>query len=364
MILSRIFIFIRSIKNIFLFFILFLFLLSILSNIISPNTCRYIAPFGLFFIPLFLAVVVICGLYFRRNKLIAGSSLGLLFFAIQYLPNTFGLPKTQELGPVKVMTWNVKNFDLYNWSKNKETRQRMLQEIDSVSPDILCIQEFFTNDFEHNNVESIQRMGYKYHSFIPSYTQSSTGNKWGLAIFSKYAISNEKFLQINEKPESMNQCLRADIKVKGKLYHVYNAHFQSIHFDYKDYDYIQDVKHEWKMLDYFKSYEIIFKVLKAYTKRANQIEKLDGFMPKDNVKNTILCCDLNDVPNSFAYQQLTSKFVDGFKVKGSYFSNTTSMPIPIFRIDYVFTSNDLKISSHSRTKTTLSDHNYIVSTLE
>jgi endonuclease/exonuclease/phosphatase family metal-dependent hydrolase len=356
--------FFRSIKNIILFFILGAFLLSILSNLVSPNTTYLIAPFGLLFLPLFLITFAIFILYIRRNKWIAITSFLLLVFSFQFLSNSFSLDKEQGQGKLKIMTWNVKNFDLYNWTKNKGTRQQMMNLIDSTDADILCMQEFFTNDFEYNNTESLTRLGYKYHSFIPSYTQQVTGNQWGLAIFSKYPISNEELLYINPKKSSMNQCLRADVNFKGTIYHIFNAHLQSIHLDYQDYDYIKDVKTEWKMIDYLKSYQIISKVLNAYKNRTNQLERLMAELPKESMAKTILCCDMNDVPNSYAYQQVALKLNDAYKAKGAHFSNTVSMPIPIYRIDYVFTSDNVSIESYRRQKTDLSDHHFLVCTLD
>lgn len=356
--------FIRSIKNIIMFLVLFAFLLSILSNIISPLTTSLVAPFGLLFIPLFSGTVIILILNIKGSKSLAIMAFLLLVFSLNYFSNSFSLTKNQEKGRLKVMTWNVKNFDLYNWTKNKETRQRMMHLIDTVDADILCMQEFFTNDFEYNNIESLQSLGFKYYSFMPSYTQRPTGNQWGLAIFSKYPISKAKMLEINPKKLSMNQCQTAEIDFKGKKYKVFNAHFQSIHLDYEDYDYIQDVKTEWKMLDILKSYQIGSKLLNAYVNRTNQIEELISKLPKDSNSKTILCCDMNDIPNSYAYQQISGQLNDAYKAKGGHFSNTTSMLLPIYRIDYIFTSSNINIKSYRRQKTNLSDHNFLVSSFD
>jgi endonuclease/exonuclease/phosphatase family metal-dependent hydrolase len=364
MFLDRLILFFRSIKNIILFFILSAFLLSILSNVVSPLTTYLIAPFGLLFIPLFIVTLAVFILYIRRTKWIAIAAFLLLIFSFQFLPNTFSFSKEQGQGKLKIMTWNVKNFDLYNWTKNKGTRQQMLNLIETTNADILCLQEYFTNEFEYNNTESMTRLGYKYHSFIPSYSQLNTGNQWGLAIFSKYPISNEELLHINPNKSSMNQCLKADVKFKGKVYHIFNAHLQSIHLDYQDYDYIKDVKTKWKMIDYFKSYQIISKLLHAYQNRIKQIDNILAELPTESMAKTILCCDMNDIPNSYAYHQISSILNDTYKHKGKHFSNTISMPLPIYRIDYIFTSDNVLVQSYRRQKTNLSDHHFLVCTLD
>ena len=47
---------------------------------------------------------------------------------------------------MKVMSYNVRLFDLYNWSHNTATRNEILDLIRVEDPDILCLQEFVHAD--------------------------------------------------------------------------------------------------------------------------------------------------------------------------------------------------------------------------
>jgi len=356
--------FLRRIKNILLFFYFLGVLFSILANFVSPMTSVVIASFGLLFIPLFFGNLIILILYIKRDKTTALVSFLLLIISLKYAPRTMTYHSSQEKKGLKVMTWNVKNFDLYNWSKNAETRQNMANLIDTISPDVLCMQEFFTNNSELNNIELLKSKGLKYYSFYPSYSQKNKGNKWGLAIFSKYPMKNAKLIDINPQNSAMNQCMSAEIQFKDKNYKIYNAHFQSIHLDYDDYGYLENVKKKWNMLNYLNTWQIVYKITKAFKNRTNQVEAfLDKYNQTDNM-SSILCCDMNDVPNSYSYCRISSVLTDAFTQKGKFLSNTISIFFPLYRIDYVFCSKDIKVNSYKRIETNLSDHHIVTAYLD
>jgi hypothetical protein len=72
----------------------------------------------------------------------------------------------------KIMIWNVKNFGLYERYTSMQTRQQIMAEIKLANPDILCLQEFYTNDQQFKNVEYIRdSLGYTYVHFNPSISQ-------------------------------------------------------------------------------------------------------------------------------------------------------------------------------------------------
>jgi endonuclease/exonuclease/phosphatase family metal-dependent hydrolase len=334
-----------------------LFLLSILSNIVPPSKTPLLAPFGFIIVPMVVIHIALFLLNFRSKKVVSLVYLGLLIFSSKFVPSTFNLRTSSEDRGIRVMTWNVKNFDLYNWTKNKYTRAKLIEKIDSVDADIICFQEFYTNDFEFNNIKSIKNLGYAYYAFYPAYTQPS-GNRWGLAIFSKYPIKKQKTIALHKSKNKMNVGAFAEIDVKGRIYRVFNAHFQSIHFDYQDYNYLSDVERKPGMFNYLQSRALLRKILPSYVQRESQVLKLLDRIG-DNTQ-TILCCDLNDIPNSYAYRLLLSNLKDAFLERGSGFSNTINIVSSLFRIDYIFASKDVKILNYKRLKTALSDHNMVV----
>ena len=58
----------------------------------------------------------------------------------------FGKGNENVKGGIKVLSYNVRDFDLYNWSHNKETRNKIFSFLKNESADIVCLQEFFQGD--------------------------------------------------------------------------------------------------------------------------------------------------------------------------------------------------------------------------
>ena len=353
--------FFKSIKNIILFILFTAFSFSIAAHIVSPQTTILFAPFGLGFIPLFLATLFVGIIYLKRNKWIAFAAFLLVGLSIKFLAGSIALNFSQKKEGLKVMSWNVKNFDLYNWTKNEETRQKMFKLIDSIDPDVLCLQEFYTNNKDRDNIAALKKLGYIDYSFFPAYSQKD-GGQWGLAIFSKTPLQKSQSIQLNEKKSSTNQCVSTQLNHNGKKYSVYNAHLQSIHLDYEDLEYIEHVKKEWSILDKLKSWRVLYKILTAYKSRAQQLALL--LDRSSTSKNVILCCDLNDIPASHAYHVLSQRYQDAFCIKGLGLSNTISIGLPIYRIDYIFSSPNLTVNAYEKIENTLSDHHIVVSYIE
>ena len=50
---------------------------------------------------------------------------------------------SKDLSSLKVLSYNVRLFDLYNWTENKKTRDLIIQQIKKENPDIICFQEYY-----------------------------------------------------------------------------------------------------------------------------------------------------------------------------------------------------------------------------
>lgn len=355
----NIYYFIRRIKNLLLVGANIAFFLSILSNLISPTIFVYIAPFGLLFFFLYIFHLLIFILYIKRKKRIAYPALILVILGSFFIRNTFNITFGNQDEGLKVMSWNVKNFDLYNWTKNKETRQQIFKQIKETNPDIIAIQEFYTNSTTFDNISALKNLGYTNYYFEPTYIQKDN-DQWGLAIFSKYPLNQKKLLPSKGQKTKMNRTIRATVSTPIGKINVYAAHFQSIHLGYNDYSYIEDLKKEWKFYDITKTLNILQKIIPAYKYREDQVHTLLEDLDKNNSK-TIVCCDLNDIPNSYSYHILSKQLKDSYKEKGFGLSNTVRIGLPLFRIDYIFVSNSLIVNGFEKTNTELSDHNFIVS---
>lgn len=85
----------------------------------------------------------------------------------------------------------------------------------------------------------------------------------------------------------------------------------------------------------------------------------------------ILCGDMNDVPNSYAYAKIREKRKDAFLEKGygfgkTYTSSTSRVMgmLPTLRIDYIFTDPNIQTSQFTQITKKLSDHQALVADIK
>lgn len=335
-------------------------LMSIASCFISPHFLWVNAFFGLFFpINVFINFVLICYWIKYKPKLalipLIPFVLSTFFFNRVF---TINFEKEKRTG-IKVMTWNVKCFDLYNWSMNKETGEKMMNVIKNENPDVLCFQEFYTDEQKFHNLEFIRdKLGYKYVHFYKTLTLRNTDH-WGIVTFSKFPIKNKENIVFENSKN--NACIITEIEANNKIYRIFNTHLQSVHFGYDDYNYIEQLKSDIKLTDAEKTKSIFLKLKKAFVYRADQIKLIREQM---NGENAVLCGDFNDISMSYTYQYLRKDMKDAFIERGSGFSRTMNMIIPYLRIDFILVDKDLQVNSYKRIKKNLSDHYPVVSYIE
>lgn len=247
-------------------------------------------------------------------------------------------------------------FDLYNWSKNKESRAKILANLSEINPDILCLQEFYTSEQKggYNNIDTVKQIlntGY-YHS---EYTTTLRKfDHWGIATFSKYPIINQGKLIFNTR--SNNICIYSDIVIHKDTIRVYNIHLQSISFSKGDNKFLEDVISEKDAEDEMLNGKNILRRLKrAFLKRTRQADMIALHMKTCHYK-IIVCGDFNDTAASYSYYQLSKNLKDSFIEKGLGFGRTYAGKWPQFRIDYILHSKELKCSNFKRSAETFTDH--------
>src|SRR4051812_18150001 len=119
-------------------------MLAFLTAWISPETIWWIALFGLGFEILF-ALNILFVIYWAicRNKrfllslvfVILGT--GKLLGIFQFNSSGQSEEKLKEQNYIKVMSFNVRLFDLYNWFHNSTTRHNIFEFLKKESPDII-----------------------------------------------------------------------------------------------------------------------------------------------------------------------------------------------------------------------------------
>ncbi|MBK7965384.1 MAG: hypothetical protein IPK10_08910 [Bacteroidetes bacterium] len=182
----------------------FLLLIAQASSSISPATFW---PAGMFanLYPIFLLLNICFLIYWglRRHRLIFLSAAIILIgydkCAMLYQPALAKFDVKPPKNAFKVISFNVRLFDLYNWTGNLKTRKKIFDYLHSEHPDILCIQEYFHSDEgDFQNNKAIRDLLKLPHSSIKYSITLRKSQHWGIATFSKYPIINEGTLFYTE----------------------------------------------------------------------------------------------------------------------------------------------------------------------
>jgi endonuclease/exonuclease/phosphatase family metal-dependent hydrolase len=263
---------------------------------------------------------------------------------------------------IKLMTWNVRNFDLYNWSNNEATRDNMMDLIASEKPDILCLQEFYTTKRgSFNNIQRIlDKINFEQYYFGETFTLKEGFRKWGLSIFSKYPIVNTGLINF-ENATRLNAFVFADLLIDEDTVRVYNMRLQSISFNESDYQFFKEIKEQpqWNS----NSAKVLQKIKFSTQIRAKQALKMKAHSKTFKGK-VIFAGDFNEPAVTFTYKTIAKDMQDTFSKKGFGFGKTYINPSPFFKIDYVLVDERFKVLSHKVLKKAYSDHYPVVVTFE
>ncbi|MEO5675677.1 MAG: endonuclease/exonuclease/phosphatase family protein [Chitinophagales bacterium] len=345
--------------------ILFLNVIASLS-LIAAGLCIYVNPerlwiisfFGLLF-PYLLPVNVFFILFWivvqLRYTIISFIAMVII---LPLIKTYFGFHFNEKLNTssapaIKVMSYNVRNFDLYNWSNEAATLDKIMMLITSEKPDIACFQEFFNADT--GKFETISRLmhtkGFKYYSFSKTVTRKHYGS-WGVATFSRYPIINHG--DIKFKNSKFNSSLFTDIKIDSNIVRVFNAHLQSVYFSKGDYEYLEHISTDQE-LHVKPSRQIVSKIKRAFLLRAPQAISMHEKIKKSQYP-VIVCGDFNDTPASFAYHAISSTLQDAFICAGWGIAPTYSLLFFPYRIDYILCDKHFSVSNYKTHCEDYSDH--------
>ena len=352
---GKIFAYITIVFNLLLF-------LSYLAFLSDPTRNSGIAFLGLAY-PIIVTInLILFFIWFIKRDIFFFPTLILLILGMYHHSRFLQInPKISENNSynekIKVMSFNVRLFDLYNWTDNEEVKSKIVQLIKKQKPEIICFQEYFYD----NNKEFITReiilkeLGFKH--YHESFTDESNKNSlFGLATFSKFPIINKGSLAF--KNDHSNHCMWSDIVCESDTIRVFNTHLGSIRFNNSDYKIIGGKGSPLYPYQKIPKQDIFNRLKIGFSKRAQQINELVPYL-KDSPFKRILCSDLNDTPISYAYNQLSNLFIDSFTKSGFGIGGTYIGKVPFLRIDYIWHDKDLDSFNFKTHQNQLSDHKAI-----
>lgn len=256
-----------------------------------------------------------------------------------------------------VMTYNVKAFS--QGAKDDRTiairnKDSILSLIESLSPDIVCLQEYASVKKSESCFHYVMtnKLGYAYF-FAPDNAKNYVR---GSVIYSKYPINRSGALfPMSKKYYSKTY---ADIAVNKKQFRVYNVHLDSYKLSDEEKDEVNKLK-DGEITSEETSKGIIAKLLETNKEQAKEVRELTSVI-NETEDDFLLLGDFNATPYSYTYEILTKKLKDSFVERGSGFSSTHNDLLPKFRIDYILASERIEVLDYKQDVFEYSDHNPVV----
>ncbi len=272
----------------------------------------------------------------------------------------------QEKHPsnIRVMSWNVEHFDILEYKTHPERKQQMLDMINSYEPDVACFQEVVAGEKPKsiNNLQQIMnQLGFTYYHY--SYNPKldfDENHHFGIIIFSRFPIIKKS--TVSFAPNDYNSIFQyVDIVRAADTFRVFNIHLQSLKFSDKNRNYLDEPTLKDQQ-DLMRTTSIISKLRTGFLKRSQQSNHIRQSMDSSKYP-VIVCGDLNDVPNSYAYFKIGENMKNAFAEKGTGIGRTFYSVSPTLRIDDIFCDERFSVQQFVRVKKKLSDHYPLIADL-
>lgn len=323
----------------FLFFLNSVFaailLLSYLLPYIPPSTFALVSVLSLS-VPFFIIVNLVFFLFWlirmKRQFLL---SFIVLLIGFNHLTSVYEVSREDEASAqedLKIMSYNVKQFNRFEWSDEPDMPGRILEFIKEEDPDILGIQEYYKGE-----ISVAQNYPYKYIKY------KEDQSYFGQAILSKYPIINSGSL--NFPTRSNNNAIFSDIVVGKDTLRVINMHLQSY-----------SLKPDVNNLEKEQSKRVFLGMGKTFVRQEEQMKIVLENM-EETPHKVILLGDMNNSAYSYIYREFTAAGLnDAFKKKGNGFGRSFDFKYFPLRIDYIFADERLEVTSFETMKKPFSDH--------
>lgn len=229
-----------------------------------------------------------------------------------------------------VVNYNVRVFNQYAnlRSDDLHTTTEMIDWVNNVEADILCLQEFYTNQKkDKNNLVFLLKNKYPRHYFDIS-TVNRYGSTYGSIVFSKHPIVDYKELK---QDKAVNGCYYIDLVKQSDTIRIYSCHLESNKLKEAQIEAINTSEGKKNFLE---------KYLATARLRISQTNELVDHAKKSPYP-FIICGDFNETPISVVYKTMKRNFTDSFLEAGSGFGTTFHhQKLPNIRIDYQFHSDE------------------------
>ncbi len=312
-----------------------LLVITILAQYINPNSL-VLPAFVALVAPVIIFVNIILFLFWIiRWRVWALISALPLIFALGYVDRFYQLSVVTEYehggrrpsDELSVLSYNVFCFNRFH--QGGSSMDSILTKIQSVSPDLVCFQEFYIKDSASINQIEYQMSDYPHHIYMKQKNAKLTGYV-GPAIFSKFPIVNSEFSTYNESP---NGYIIADILHNSDTVKVITCHLQGT-----EYNRVSNNMALGEIMEIDTTREVVGKIVDAFSKnfkvRASQADSLRMIMDS-SLYPVLVAGDFNSTPMNYTYSTIRGELEDAFEAKGEGYASTYRPMMGLVRIDYV-----------------------------
>lgn len=339
--------------------VVILFLLSAVSDRVSPASCPLFAYLGLGF-PIFCLLNIALTLYWFFIHEWRFIWIGLLAFVLGwgqvklYFPVHAPVEKIPQEHTIKLLTYNIMSF-AYKEHTNAHPNP-VIEYIAQSGADIVCLQEYAEDTHAHyltkRKIYRALKM-YPYRSII--YLHKTNRLRSGIAVFSKFPI--EKSQRIPYDSEFNGSSMHVIRLNNDQKLLLVNNHLESFKLTTEDRTrYASFLKGAGtENLDALKG-SLQQKLGTAFKIRATQAEKVAEAVQKAKSEYVVVCGDFNDTPISYAHRTLQQGLVDAFSESGCGMGISYNQNGFWFRIDHILHSTNMKSLNCTVDDIDYSDH--------
>lgn len=362
-----------------------LVLLTLLAPVVNPHRMWILSLLGLG-APLIYATLIILILYWiirwRWKYIVPMALVALLgvgkvsrYYRITPVQDhsaqqTPAERQRAERGTFSVMTYNIGNFKPYFGIDKDPVRAVATgaEVIDSLSPDIICLQEFQSTPACPREMFDTLLKSRKYRGVVSLRltTHPKQGHGVGNAIYTRYKIVRSGVID-NATELDSTACIAqwADLMIGDDTVRVVNNHLRTTMITQNDQEYlvsgdfIEDgsMEREDKLRSIADRFQLNSQI------RADQADTISRFVASSPYR-VIVCGDFNDGAMSYAYRRIGRKMDDTFVEAARGKTNTYRGFFNLLRIDFIFVDRRFEVLSYSSPRLGVSDHYPVVSRLK
>src|SRR5665213_2211419 len=158
-----------------------------------------------------------------------------------HFSSTFSIEK--KPGTIRVMSWNVEQFNILHYKDHPEVKQEMFDLINKYDPDIACFQEVVAGENKKaiNYFPDIQK-ALRFKDYLYSYQLKDDFDRYhhfGITVFSKFPIVRKQTIVNN--PNNYNSVFQfVDVAAGKDTLRIFNVHLQSLKFSKENLNYLDN----------------------------------------------------------------------------------------------------------------------------